>query len=130
MSIQGIILIDILGVGLILLTLNLIRIQKLFVGYGILWIMAVFALVLIVSVPPLLALVTKAVGALFPASAVSMLAFIFIFVVLILFSVQLSIVSNRQVELIQALALKELIVEEQRKENNLPLNPGSGGIVS
>jgi hypothetical protein len=126
MSIQGIILIDILGVGLILLTLNLIRIQKLFVGYGILWIMAVFALVLIVSVPPLLGLVTKAVGALFPASAVSMLAFIFIFVVLILFSVQLSIVSNRQVELIQALALKELIVEEQRNEKNLPLKPGLG----
>ena len=126
MSIQGIILIDILGVGLILLTLNLIRIQKLFVGYGILWIMAVFALVLIVSVPPLLALVTKAVGALFPASAVSMLAFIFIFVVLILFSVQLSIVSNRQVELIQALALKELIIQEQRNENNLPLKPGLG----
>lgn len=64
MSIQGIILIDILGVGLILLTLNLIRVQRLFVGYGLLMDIAVCALVLIVSVPPLRALVTKAVGAL------------------------------------------------------------------
>jgi Uncharacterized conserved protein (DUF2304) len=114
MSLQGVILIDILAIGLLLLTLNLIRLHKLYVGYGVLWTLALCILMFIVSVPPLLELVTKAVGALFPASAVSLLAFVFIFVVLIFFSVQLSIISARQVDLIQSLALKELLTEEDR----------------
>jgi hypothetical protein len=49
------------------------------------------------------------VGATYPASAVSLLAFVFIFVVLIFFSVQLSTLMDRQVKLVQAVALKEVL---------------------
>jgi hypothetical protein len=117
MSIQGIILIDMMGIGLMLLTINLVRTHKLYVEYGVLWTLAVVTLMLIVSIPRLLDLVTKAVGALFPASAVSLLAFVFIFVVLIFFSVQISLISSRQVELIQSLALKELLTQESQDIN-------------
>lgn len=112
MSSQGILLIDLVGMGLILMILNLVRIHRLHVGYAVIWVLALLGLICAISVPPLLALVTKAVGAIFPASALSMLAFIFIFSTLVLFSVQLSILSARQVKLAQAIALQEPVSEE------------------
>jgi hypothetical protein len=69
---------------------------------------------IIISVPPFLALLPKVVGAIFPASALSLFAFVFIFLVLIFFSVQLSAISARQVELAQALALNDLLAQEER----------------
>jgi hypothetical protein len=128
MSTQGIVLIDIMGLGLIFLTLNLVRTHKLYVGYGVLWSLAVCGMMTIVSLPGLLALVTKAVGALFPASAVSLLAFVFIFVVLIFFSVQISLISSRQVELIQSLALKELLTQESQDINQPLVTTDSGDL--
>ena len=78
MSTQGIILIDLIAIGLLFLTLNLFRIKRLYVGYAVVWSLAICGLMVLVSVPPLLAFATKVVGAIFPASAVSLLAFIFI----------------------------------------------------
>jgi hypothetical protein len=118
MSIQGVIFVDGLGLGLMLLILNLIRTKKLHVGYGAIWFLAVSVLMTMVSVPPLLTFLPKMMGAVYPASALSLLAFFFIFVVLIFFSVQLSILSSRQVELIQALALQELLNQESRGKSD------------
>lgn len=109
MSTQGIVLIDLLGLGLIALLLNLVRVGRLHVAHAVLWLVAVTGLIILVSMPPLLAFVTVAVGATYPASAVSLLAFVFIFVVLIFFSVQLSTLMDRQVKLVQAVALKEAL---------------------
>ena len=109
MSIQGIVLIDLVGLGLIFLILNLVRIKALHVGFAATWLVAVIALMVVLSIPPLLAAVTVAVGAVYPASALSLLGFIFIFVMLVVFSMQLTQLSSRQVKLIQALALRGLL---------------------
>jgi hypothetical protein len=119
MSVQGVVLIDLLGLGFILLILNLIRTRRLHVAYAVVWFLAVAASMLIVSVPPLLGLLPKIVGAVFPASALSLLAFAFIFAVLIFFSVQLSLISARQVELIQALALDELLARDRQSDSTV-----------
>ena len=116
MSIQGIVLIDVMGLGLLLLILNLIRTKKLHVGFGVIWFLAVTGLMVIISVPSLLAFLPRVVGATFPASALSLVAFVFLFLVLIFFSVQLSLISARQVELAQAFALKELLAQEGQAE--------------
>ncbi len=113
MSLQGILLIDFVGALLLVLIVNLIRKQRMFVGYGIIWLVATSGLMVMVSVPPLLAVITRAVGALFPASALTLLAFVFIVVVLIFFSVKLTSLSAKQTELIQVLALKDLLSREQ-----------------
>lgn len=118
MSAQGIILIDIAGLGLIFLILNLVRTKKLHIGFAAIWFLAVVSLMLIISLPPVLFFLPKVVGAVFPASALSLLAFIFIFLVLIFFSVQLSLISSRQVEIIQALALRDITAQEQSAEMN------------
>jgi hypothetical protein len=120
MTVQGIIVIDLLGLGFILLLLNLIRTHKLHVGYAAVWFLAVAGMMLIVSAPPLLDLLPRIVGAIFPASALSLLAFIFIFLVLIFFSVQLSIISARQVAMIQAMAVTRLLAEERSAEPDAP----------
>ena len=118
MSTQGIILIDIIGLGLILLTLNLVRTHKLYVGYAVMWALAVAGAMLLISIPPLMAFITVSVGATFPASAVTLLAFVFIFIVLIFLTVELSTISSRQVELAQSLALNELMRKEQHPSTN------------
>jgi hypothetical protein len=112
MSVQGIIVIDVLGFGFILLLLNLLRTRKLHVAYAVVWFVAVAGMMVLVSVPPLLDLLPRLVGAIFPASVLSLFAFVFIFLVLIFFSVQLSIISTRQVALIQALAVSQLLAEQ------------------
>jgi hypothetical protein len=113
-SIQGIIFIDVVGLGLVTLILHLVRTHRLYVGYALLWFLSIAMLMITVSFPPLLTLVTKAVGAILSASALSLLAFMFIFLVLVFISVKLSILSARQVELIQFLALKDIGAEEEQ----------------
>ena len=128
MSLQGIILIDLLGIGMMILIINLIRTKKLYIGYAVLWFLAITGLMIIISIPPLLENLPRMVGATYPASALSLIAFVLIFLVLIFFSVQLSIISARQVELIQTIALQELMqkngqaakVTGESKEQNDP----------
>lgn len=127
MTAQGIIVIDILGLALIILILNLIRTGKLHIAYGALWSVSTAALLLTVSVPPLLSLVTRLVGAVFPVSALTLLAFVFIFLVLIFFSVKLSALTTRQVELIQSLGLRELMDEAPTEDVRDEPGPRSQG---
>jgi hypothetical protein len=113
MSIQGIVFIDLLGLGFIVLILNLVRKHNLVVGYALLWILAVVSMMVLVTVTPLRDTITRLVGAEYPASAVSLLAFVFIFLMLIYFSVQLSVMSRRQVELMQTIAIMEQKIHEK-----------------
>jgi hypothetical protein len=117
MSTQGIVLIDIVGLGLVLVIVNLVRTHKLHVGYGVIWLLAVLGLMVMVTFTPLMMFVTKAVGATYPASAMSLLAFVFIIAMLIFFSVQLSQLRARQVDLAQSLALRELLEHETQQSS-------------
>lgn len=112
MTVQGILILDFIGLLFMLLTLNLVRTRRLHVVYGVIWLMAVIIMMTTISIPPLLALVTAAVGATFPASAMTLLAFVLVFSMLIIFSMQLSTMAARQIELAQSVALKEHTAEE------------------
>ena len=114
MSLQGIIFIDILSIGFLLLVLNLVRTKRLHISYAVVWVLAVILLMAIISIPTVLTILPLLVGATYPASAISLLAFVLIFFTLIFFSVQLSTISSRQVELAQAIAIQDL---ENRKKN-------------
>jgi hypothetical protein len=108
MSLQGILLVDLIGLALIVLMINLLRTRRLNVGYSLTWITATLASMVIVSVPSLLDLLPRLVGAEYPASALSLLAFLFIFLVLIFMSVRLSHLSARQIELVQMLSINRV----------------------
>ena len=117
MSIQGIIFIDIIAFSMIVLILNLVRMRFLTAGYALFWILPLLGGILTLSIPSALEKVTVLVGATFPASAMSLIAFIFIFCLLIFFSVQLSVLSNRQIELTQTIALLDLELREAKQNN-------------
>ena len=115
MSLQGIILLDLFGLFLIGLIINLVRTRKLHPAFAVIWLLALVGMIILVSIPPLLFFVTQViVGAIFPASALTLLAFALVFGMLIFFSMQLSIISARQVEMAQKIALYEL-AEQERK---------------
>ena len=117
MSLQGIILLDLFGLFLIGLIINLVRTRKLHPGFAVIWLLALVGMIILVSIPPLLFFVTQVVvGAVFPASALTLLAFVLVFAMLIFFSMQLSIISARQVEMAQKIALYEL-AEQERKQD-------------
>ncbi|GAB4538286.1 MAG: hypothetical protein Kow0063_25940 [Anaerolineae bacterium] len=107
MTSQGVIVLALIGFAYILWIINLVRGGKLHVTYGVLWIFWVTVGVLIVAIPPVLGWVTTIVGAVFPASALSLLAFGLLFAMQIYLLSQLSVLSRRIALIAQHIAIVE-----------------------
>ncbi|MBN1997987.1 DUF2304 domain-containing protein [candidate division KSB1 bacterium] len=120
MTVQGIILLDIIGIAFIFWIISLVRHTRLYVGYGVIFITSIFATMMIISVPFLLHLITRLMGALFPASALTMLALGFIIFLLIYILTQTTILSNRLSRLVQEIAIRD--AEQQKKNLNKNTN--------
>jgi hypothetical protein len=103
---QGVIVIDAIGLVLILWILDLIRHGRLYVGYGVILAPTIFVTMIVVSVPRVLTLVTRVVGGVFPASALTLLALGFFFLMLVYVLIQLTILSGRVATLVQELAIE------------------------
>ena len=114
MTPQGIVLIDVLAVGLLILLIDLVRTKRLYPGYAVIWISAIAGMMVLISVPLFLEALPGLVGAVYPASALSLLVFIFIFLVLVFMSVKFSTITNRQIQIIQLLAIRALEDEERK----------------
>src|SRR5262249_11569576 len=107
MTTQGTIVLIAVGLTLLFWILDLVRRDRLYVGYGIILIVAILGVLLVLVVPPLLGWITRLVGALFPASALTLLALCFIVFMLVYILAQISIVSNRLALLVQELAIRQ-----------------------
>jgi Uncharacterized conserved protein (DUF2304) len=106
MTVQGIIVLILIGSVLLFWILDLVRRDHLYVGYGIVFIISISVVILVLSLPPLLAFITRLVGAIFPASALTLLALCFIVFMLVYVLTQVTIVSNRLAIVVQELAVK------------------------
>lgn len=107
MTIQGVIILILIGLILVFWILDLVRRDNLYVGYGIVFILSILGVILVLAVPPLLAFVTRMVGAIFPASALTLLALCFIVFMLVYVFTQVTIVSNRLALVVQELAVQQ-----------------------
>ena len=107
MTIQGIIVLILIGLALLLWVLYLVQRDRLYVGYGVIFIICILGVLLVLSLPPLLALVTRLVGTIFPASALTLLALSFIVFMLVYVLTQVTIVSNRLAVVVQELAVQK-----------------------
>lgn len=107
MTIQGIFVLILIGLALLVWILNLIRRDRLYAGYGIVFIVAIIGVILILAIPKLLITVTHLVGAIFPASALTLLALCFIVFLLVYILTQVTIVSNRLTTVVQQLAIQQ-----------------------
>ena len=113
MTVQGIIVLIGIGVTLLIWILDLVRRDRLYVGYGIIFIATILSVLVVLAFPPLLGWLTRLVGAIFPASALTLVALCFIVFMLVYVLAQVTIVSNRLALVVQELAI-------QRAEKTAP----------
>jgi hypothetical protein len=113
-TLQGILVVNFIGLVLLLWVLNLVRHGRLYVGYGVIFAAAILGAEVLLSVPWLLTAVTHLIGAIFPASALTLLALCFIVLMLLYILTQITIVSNRLAKLVQELAIERARLEAKR----------------
>ena len=118
MTIQGIIVLNLIGIGLLFWVLHLVRLGRLYVGYGVIFILTILMTIVLLSVPGLLTIVTHMVGAVFPASALTLLALCFIVLLLVYVLTQVTIISNRLAVMAQELAIRQASEDAKRREGN------------
>ncbi len=111
MTFQGIVVLNVIALALLLWVLNLVRHGRLYVGYGVIFVAAIIGTMLLLSVPWLQSGVTRVIGAVFPASALTLLALCFIVLMLLYILTQITIVSNRLSKLVQQLAIERARAE-------------------
>jgi hypothetical protein len=98
----------IVSVGMLLLIIELVRRRKLREEYSWLWLLTVSTILLLTVWFDLLKWITSLIGAMIPSSTIFMLAFLFLIFISLHFSVVISKLTNRNIELAQRYALLEL----------------------
>ena len=94
--------------------------KKLNIEYSLIWIFLILIATLFISSNEVILFITKLIGAKQPASTLSFLSISFIFIVLIYFSMKISVISIRLKDLIQYVALFEKRLKEIEKDNDYP----------
>jgi hypothetical protein len=107
MTTQGTIVVILIGIAYLLWIVSLVRRGRLHVSYAVLYVLAALVTMPIIAIPPLLQFVTDTMGAIFPVSALSLLAFGVLFATQIYLLSQLSILSKRIALIAQHIAIQE-----------------------
>ncbi len=105
-----------LGIGMLLLIIELVRRRKLREEYSWLWLMTGSVILLLSLWFDLLKWITHLVGAITPSSTIFLCAFLFLILISLHFSVVISRLANRNKELAQRYALLELELDELKKD--------------
>jgi hypothetical protein len=95
-----------IGLALLLWVVALIRQDRLYAGYGVIFVLGTIAAMTVLLVPPLLRVVTALSVALLPVPSLGLGALvIFTFLIVYVF-IQISVLSNRVMTLTQELAIR------------------------
>ncbi len=105
-----------LGIGMLLLIIELVRRRKLREEYSWLWLMTGSVILVLALWFDLLKWITHLVGAITPSSTIFLCAFLFLILISLHFSVVISRLANRNKELAQRYALLELELDELKKD--------------
>lgn len=113
--------IDVLAVicttGLLVLIFELVRRRRLKEKYSLLWVFTALVLLLLSASKGLLAKVSAVMGIFYPPSAFFLLAFLFLLLITLQFSVVISRLSERNKVLAQEVALLKLRMKDLEREN-------------
>jgi len=119
MSIRVKIVALVISIGMMLLIVELVRRRKLREEYSWLWLLTGSVIIVLMMWFGLLKWTTHLIGAIKPSSAIFFLAFLFLFIISLHFSVVISKLTDRNKDLAQKYALLELELREL-KERYLP----------
>ncbi len=106
MTPAGIFVGAVIGCVLIAWVINLIWYDRLYVGYGVIFVLGAVLGILVLLVPPLLDRVTALSVALLPVPALSLVAIVIVLFLLVYVFTQITILSNRVTRLTQELAIR------------------------
>jgi hypothetical protein len=107
MTAAGILVLDALGVALLLWLLDLVRRGRLYVGYGVIFVLGVSGACLVLSVSPLRSAADRALSQLFPSAGPLVVGLAAVMLLLIYILTQVTIISNRLADVVQELAIRE-----------------------
>lgn len=110
MTPQGSIIIALLAFVLLVLMLNMLRKRRISEEVSLIWIFAFVAIILLVGVPGLANFLTHLIGAVYPASVLTLLALGFIGAMLVYTSVKISRLTTE----LRALAQRQVLFEVER----------------
>jgi hypothetical protein len=108
-----------IGVAFLFWVVNLIRQDRLYAGYGVIFVFGTIATMAVLVVPPLLRVVTAASVALLPVPSLSLIAIVILTLLVVYVFIQISVLSNRVMKLTQELAIRN--AQQQRGTE-----PGTG----
>ena len=106
MNPQALIVIGVIGGALLVLVLDQVRRDRLYVGYAVAIIVAVVAVLAIASIPVILRAITQVIGPVLPEAALSLLSITFILFVLVYVLTQVTLVANRVAAVVQEMAIR------------------------
>jgi hypothetical protein len=102
----GVIVGTAIGLMLLLWVINLIRQDRLYVGYGVIFVFGTLAAMAVLVVPSLLRLATAASVALLPVPSLSLVAIVILTFLIVYVFIQITVLSNRVMTLTQELAIR------------------------
>jgi len=117
MSIRVKIVALVISIGMMLLIVELVRRRKLREEYSWLWLLTGSVIIVLMMWFDLLKWTTHLIGAIKPSSAIFFLAFLFLFIISLHFSVVISKLTDRNKELAQKYALLEMELQEVKRLN-------------
>jgi len=103
----GIVAATAIGVAFLLWVVHLIRQDRLYAGYGVIFVFGTIATMTVLIVPPLLRLATAASVALLPVPSLSLIAIVILTFLMVYVFIQISVLANRVMKLTQELAIRD-----------------------
>lgn len=119
MTTQGSIIVALLALVLLGFILNMLRKRRLSEEVSLIWIFAFAAVIVLMALPALTSAVTHLVGAIYPASVLTLLALAFVGVMLVYTSVKLSKLTAE----VRALAQRQVLAEAAREAKPASTEP-------
>lgn len=127
MTLQGVLVVDVIAVVLAVWVLDLVRTGRLYVGYAVMFVGVFATIVVTVSVPSLLFALTALAGAVFPVSALTLIALTFMAFLNVYVFAQLTILSNRVASVVQELAIRHASPDDRDGSASGPSWPDGAG---
>jgi len=121
MTTAGIVAAMAIGFGLLLWVVMLIRQDRLYAGYGVIFIVGTIAAMTVLAVPPLLRIATDASVALMPVPSLSLVAIVLLAFLVVYVFIQISVLSNRVMRLTQELAIRQAEHEQSPEHKSSPV---------
>jgi hypothetical protein len=106
--------------GLLALVIVLIRRSRLEEGYSLLWMLAGIVLVLLAAWRGLLRIISDGLGIFYPPTALFVVGFGFVILILLQFSVVISRLSRENVDLVHRIALLEWKLDQVTRSDEQP----------